>query len=206
MLPSVKRRRRHCPDHNQVHNWGYQWEEDLENKDIWQRYESQGSKSRPEQSVVVLPCRLQGPVHPAESLPDKGAHGVRRLSQPDRFILIGDRIAEFPDRHCKVRVFGERQISESTSLQQKLAPPCPDCARNDGYAIQSFKCPAIQILTGDILKRLPSSQQIDSVPHFGIARHSADPRVAEMAHEFADCVSREYRVRVERDNDIRIRP
>src|ERR1041384_1665948 len=67
-------------------------------------------------------------------------------------------------------------------------------------AIERIERPAVQVLAGDVLERLPASQQINSVSDLRIAGHRADSRIREVSDQLADCVPCENGVCIERDD------
>ena len=92
----------------------------------------------------------------------------------------------------------DREIAE---LCQGFASPRPNSAGDDSNAAQSGQRPSFKVLSGYVLERLPTGQDINSIADFGVAGDRADLRVGEPANQLADRAGFELRIGVERDHD-----
>src|SRR5215475_4116306 len=147
----------------------------------------------------MFPGGLQCSIHPPVTLSNKTAQGIRSFSKTNRFIFIRNRVAQLPDSHRKVRVLGQRQVVESSDPFDKLAAPCPNGAGDNRDTIQQVESSPVQVLTGDVFERLPSSKKVDPIANLRVTSDRADLRIGKMSNELAHSVASEQRIGIKRN-------
>src|SRR5437588_7108966 len=128
----------------------------------------------------MFPRCLERAVHPAISLANKSAQSIGRFGQTGSFVFVCDRVTKLTNCHRKVRVFGKRKMSETSRSDDQLATPCADRARYYGDAVEQVERATVEILTRDVLERLPSSQKVYSIADFCVAGNSSDSPICEV--------------------------
>ena len=186
------------PHHQEVGDRRQGGEDDLEQPDLRQRHHAQFAKARVERDAAVFPQALQSAERPAETLLAQAAEGGGRFRPGDGGGVEQYAIARGLDGDGEILIFRQRVGGKAAHIQQRLAPPGADSARNYRQRVQRRKRPALQILRHDIFQRLPARDHVDAVAHFGVARHRADFRIGEPAHQARNGIGIELGIGVQR--------
>src|SRR4029079_17539673 len=171
------------PDQRQVYERRNRGEKELEQPGLRYREKTQRAVPRPERNPAVLPQTLQRAIRPAEALLDEGPYRIGRFGPASGRAVVEHRVTSGQHRHRQVLVLGERIEREAAQTLERLPFPGTDGTGNHRDATKRGKRPALEVLTGDIFKRLPARDHVDAVADLGIAGHGTDRRVAEPAHE-----------------------
>ena len=80
--------------------------------------------------------------------------------------------------------------------------PCADRSGHHDDHVEEIECAALEVLAGDVFKRLPARPQVHAIADLGVACHCADLRVGEVADQFGDGVVRDDSIGIDADVDL----
>jgi hypothetical protein len=175
---------------------------DLEQPGLRHAHEGKARGALAGHDHPVLPQALERAKCPAETLLAQRAQGFGGLGPGHGVLVIGDLPAFALDRDGQVLILGQRVFRVAAHVIERLATPCPHRAGHDHDRVEAGERAALDVLRGHIFDRLPAGDEVDPVADFGIARHRADFRLLEPAHELADGLRLELGIGVEGDDDF----
>src|SRR3984957_17367277 len=164
---------------------GNQRQQNLENKNVGKRYESQRPLARENSPMLVH--RLQNAERPAKSLAHQSVGIGRRFSEGERHVFVFDAIAEAKQGHGEVGVFRDGIDVIASGLAHGGNAPRADGSGYDADCAENVEGAAFEVLAGDVFESLPTGPKIYAVANFGIAGHCADSWFDKMGNKARVC-------------------
>ena len=131
---------------------------------------------------AVLPYRLQDAEGPPEALPHESVSISWRFGIGQRQIFILNPIAAAQKRHGQIGIFGYGIDMISAGFAHRRGTPCANGSRHHANCTERIQGTALKILTGDVLKCLPTGPDVHAVAHLRIPGNSADLGIQKMWH------------------------
>src|SRR5579884_3550414 len=194
LVPPVLQRA--CRKHD-VNKGRDQRQQNLENNNIWQC--KQAHRAIRAEGVLVLEDSLQDPERPAEALPHQTIDRRGRFSKCQRAVFINDLVILLQQVHRQVRIFRYRIDGISSTLDHRCCAPGSDCTWNDCDYVEQVQRPALKVLAGDVLERLPARKQVHLVADLCVSGNRAHSPVRKMHNQLFYRVSGNDRISINTD-------
>src|SRR5215472_2465729 len=152
----------------------------------------------------MLPKRLQRAKGPAKALANQRPWSFGRLSPSNGLFVIADPPSKATNSNGQVGIFCDGVRSNPARSFNGLFAPSAKRTRDHGNAIEQVEGALLQVLTGDVLERLPASEPARTVAHLHVAGYRSDGGIREMPQQFEDGVGLDFRVRIDGDDDFGI--
>src|SRR5277367_170590 len=149
-----------CSKH-QIDEGRDHWQQNLENDDV--RQSEQPHRQVVAESLLMFEDSLQRSERPAEALAHQ-AFGIDwRLSERERLVFVNHLVALFQKIHREVRVFGDGIDRIAAAVKDRGGAPCADGSGDNRDHVEQIEGPALEVLAGDVFKRLPACPEVDTI-------------------------------------------
>src|SRR5487761_462597 len=185
-----------------IDDGGDERQQNLEQKNVGQRYPAESAVARAADGVAMLPDGLQGAERPAETLANQGFDRVGDFGVTDGVFVIENFPAVAANGEGEVSVFGDGVSRKAAARAHGFGAPGADGAGNHGNAIQQIESALFEILAGDVFQGLPAREPAIAIHDFNVAGDGSHAGAGEMADESRNGVGVDDGVGVNGDDDF----
>ncbi len=111
------------------------------------------------ENLAVLEHRLQNSKRPAEALAHQAAGIDRSFGVGERAVFVLHAVSAAQQRHGKIGILGNGIGLVAAGFAHRRYPPRANRSRDHADRTQRVQRPALEILAGDVLQRLPAGPQ-----------------------------------------------